>query len=155
MQRSYNFFNSFMNEALLEAKKAFDKDEVPVGAIIYDNKSQNIIARCHNQNRLLKDSTAHAEILAIRLACKVRNSSFLDGCDIYVTLEPCPMCAWAISLARINRLYYALCDPKSGAIENGSKIFQSQLCSHKPEIYSDINWQESKQLLQDFFIQKR
>jgi len=145
--------NSFMEEALLQAKIAFEKDEVPVGAIIVENGK--IIAKTHNQNRQLNDPTAHAEILALREAARIKNSSRLDECDLYVTLEPCGMCAAAISLARIKRVYYAASDEKFGAIENGVRFFSSSSCYHKSEIYSGINAEESVKLLRTFFQNKR
>jgi len=144
---------SFMEAALNQAKIAFDKDEVPVGAVIVENGK--IIAASHNSNLFLKDPTAHAEIAALRMACQIKNSSRLDGCDIYVTLEPCSMCASAIALARIRRVYYAVSDVKFGAVENGAKIFQSSSCHHRPEVYSGIFEEESRKLLKDFFQSKR
>lgn len=142
-----------MAEALAQAKIAFAKDEVPVGAIVVDNGK--IIARTHNQNLELNDPTAHAEILALRQAAIIKNSSRLDDCDLYVTLEPCSMCASAIALSRIKRLYYGAQDQKFGAVENGARIFNSSSCHHKPEIYSEISAKESASLLQDFFKNKR
>jgi tRNA(adenine34) deaminase len=148
-------FNSFMEIALQQAQIAFDLGEVPVGAVIVDNKTNKIIASNYNQNITLKDSTAHAEILAIRNACLIKNHHRLDDCDLYVTLEPCPMCAAAISLARIKRVYYAASDPKSGGIENGPRIFSHSNCHHKPEIYAGISEAQSSQLLKKFFLLKR
>lgn len=144
---------TFMEEALCEAKKAFEKDEVPVGAIIVKNRK--IISSAHNQNIELKDSTAHAEMIAIRKACEIEKSSRLDDCDLYVTLEPCVMCAAAISLSKIKRVYFAAFDEKFGAIENGIRFFSNSLTYHKPEIYSGICESESKKLLQNFFRSKR
>ena len=142
-----------MKEALKQAKIAFEKDEVPVGAVIVENGK--IIATSHNQNLILKDPTAHAEILVMREAAKIKDSARLDGCDLYVTLEPCAMCASAIALARIRRVYYAASDIKFGAVENGARIFSSTSCHHKPEIYSGISEEESKELMQSFFRNKR
>jgi tRNA(adenine34) deaminase len=144
---------NLMAEALKQAKIAFENDEVPVGAIIVENGK--IIASAFNQNLTLKDPTAHAEILALRAAAKIKNSARLDECDIYVTLEPCNMCAAAISLARIKRVYYSLSDEKFGAVENGTRFFSNPSCHHKPEIYSGIAESESKNLLQTFFKNKR
>lgn len=144
---------NFMDEALIQAKIAFEKDEVPVGAIVVENGQ--IIARTYNSNLQLKDPTAHAEILALRQAAQIKNSARLDGCDLYVTLEPCAMCASAISLARINRVYYAASDKKFGAVENGARIFNSSSCHHRPEIYSGINEKDAKELLVKFFQSKR
>lgn len=142
-----------MKAALLQARIAFEKDEVPIGAVIvYDEK---IIACGYNQNFTLRDPTAHAEIIAIRDAARFINSSRLDNCDIYITLEPCAMCAMAISLARIRKIYYAASDSKFGAVENGVHVFHSASCHHKPEIYSGISGKESAELLQNFFQKKR
>jgi tRNA(adenine34) deaminase len=152
---SFNLSTSyFMSQAIIEAKIAFEKDEVPVGAIIVKNNI--IIARAHNQNISDNDPTAHAEILAIRLAASIIKSSRLDDCDLYVTLEPCPMCAFGISLSRIKRIYYAASDEKFGGVENGPRIFNSSSCHHKPEIYSNISFQlEAEDLMKNFFKQKR
>jgi len=145
--------SNFMEEALKQARIAFEKDEVPVGAVIVENGK--IIATSHNQNLILKDPTAHAEILVMRKAANIKDSARLDGCDLYVTLEPCAMCASAIALARIRRVYYAASDIKFGAVENGVRIFSSTSCHHKPEIYSGISEEESKELMQSFFRNKR
>ena len=145
--------SNFMEEALKQARIAFKKDEVPVGAVIVENGK--IIATSHNQNLILKDPTAHAEILVMRKAANIKDSARLDGCDLYVTLEPCAMCASAIALARIRRIYYAASDIKFGAVENGARIFSSTSCHHKPEIYSGISEEESKELMQSFFRNKR
>jgi tRNA(adenine34) deaminase len=142
-----------MQLALDQAKIAFAKDEVPVGAVIVENGK--VIAKAYNQNRFLNDPTAHAEILAIRMAAEFKKSSRLDGCDLYVTLEPCAMCAAAISLAKIKRLYYAASDKKFGAVENGLNFFASESCFFKPEIYHGFFEEESKKMLLDFFKSKR
>lgn len=142
-----------MAEALKEARKAFDQNEVPIGAIIVENGK--IIARAHNSNLTDKDPSAHAEIAALRQAALAKNSSRLDGCDIYITLEPCTMCAAAISLAKIRRVYYAAADKKFGAVENGVKFFQNSSCFHAPEAYSEISREESVKMLQDFFQKRR
>lgn len=142
-----------MKAALLQAKIAFENNEVPIGAVIvYDG---DIIAHGYNQNLTLRDPTAHAEIVAIRNASRFINSSRLDNCDIYTTLEPCAMCAMAISLARIKKVYYAASDTKFGAVENGARVLHSTSCYHKPEIYSGISGEESRKLLQNFFQKKR
>lgn len=143
----------FMKEAIAQAKIAFKKNEVPVGAIIV--KNGEIISKAHNQNIAKNDSTAHAEILAIRDACKKLQTSRLDDCDIYVTLEPCQMCLAAISLSHLKRLYYATGDSKFGAIENNIKITNPDSPYYKSEIYSGIYEEEPKKLLQDFFKSKR
>lgn len=145
--------NKFMLEALKQAAIAASKDEVPVGAVIVcDGK---IIALGNNQNLTNIDPTAHAEIIALRAASIVKNSARLDDCDLYVTLEPCAMCAAAISLARIRSVFYACGDKKFGAVENGVRFFASSSCFHRPEIYSGIGENESKEMLQNFFRKKR
>jgi tRNA(Arg) A34 adenosine deaminase TadA len=145
--------NNFMQIAIDEAKIAFANDEVPVGAVIV--KDGKIVAKSHNQNRKLNDCCGHAEILALRDACKKLNSARLDGCDLYVTLEPCSMCAAAISFAKINRLYYGLGDEKFGAVENGVQFFANAKNYFKPEIYSGFFEIEIRNLMQDFFRSKR
>jgi tRNA(adenine34) deaminase len=144
---------TFMEEAIAQAKLALEKDEVPVGAVIVEDGK--VIAAAHNYNLHLKDPTAHAEILVLRQAAEIKNSSRLDDCDLYVTLEPCSMCASAISLARIRRFYYAASDEKFGAVENGARIFNSSSCHHKPEIYSGIQENDAQDLLVKFFRSKR
>ncbi|MBM5781987.1 MAG: nucleoside deaminase [Pelagibacterales bacterium] len=143
----------FIAEALKQAKIAFEKDEVPVGAIIVEDGK--IIALAHNHNLTLKDPTAHAEIVALRIASEKKQTSRLDNCDLYVTLEPCTMCAAAISLARIRRVYYCINDEKFGAIENGVRFFNNKSCHHKPEIYSGFSEKEAKELMTSFFKNKR
>lgn len=142
-----------MEIALLEAQWAAQKGEVPVGAVIIRKKT--IIARAGNSTKNLCDPTEHAEIRVIRTACKTLQSERLSDCDLYVTLEPCAMCAAAISFARIRRLYYATSDPKGGAIEYGPRFYQQKTCHHKPEVYSGFKEKDAAQLLKDFFIQKR
>lgn len=142
-----------MAEALNQAKIAAKQDEVPVGAVVVCDGE--IIALAHNQNLTLIDPTAHAEIVALRAAATIKGSSRLDDCDLYVTLEPCAMCAAAISLARIRNVFYACGDAKFGAVENGVRFFASSSCYHKPEVYSGIGESESKKMLQDFFKKKR
>jgi tRNA(adenine34) deaminase len=148
-----NKINPFIKEALEQAKIAFVQNEVPVGAVVV--LGGQIIASAHNQNISLKDPTAHAEILALRKACEVLKSHRLEDCDLYVSLEPCVMCAGAISNARIRRVYYAASDAKSGGVENGAKVFSHPQCHHKPEIYGGIGALESEALLKDFFSTKR
>ncbi|WP_455476575.1 nucleoside deaminase [Bartonella sp. B17] len=142
-----------MEIALLEAQWTSKKDEVPVGAVIIREKK--IIARTGNYIKAAYDPTGHAEIRAIRIACQTLQSERLPDCDLYVTLEPCAMCAAAISFARIRRLYYATSDPKGGAIEHGPRLYQHSTCHHKPEIYSGFKEKEAAQLLKKFFAQKR
>jgi tRNA(Arg) A34 adenosine deaminase TadA len=142
-----------MDEALNQAQIAFAAGEVPVGAVVV--KDNQIIAAAHNQNIFLRDATAHAEILAIKKANQILKTHRLDNCDLYVSLEPCPMCAGAISLARIRRLYYGASDSKSGGVENGARVFSHKQCHHKPEIYGRIAALESEKLLKSFFAKKR
>ncbi|EJF90790.1 nucleoside deaminase [Bartonella tamiae] len=142
-----------MDIALYEANLAANRDEVPVGAVIVQNG--NIIAQAGNLTRHHYDPTGHAEILAIRMACHVLQSDRLPQCDLYVTLEPCTMCAAAISFARIRRLYYAASDPKGGAVENGVCFFHQNTCHHAPEIYSGFAQSDAENLLKNFFRTKR
>ena len=145
----------YMEKALEQAKKAYSKDEVPIGACLVDPVSKKIIARAHNQTEYGQDTTAHAEILVIRKACKKLKSKRLWGLDLYVTLEPCTMCAAAISFARIRRVIYGAADNKGGAIESGVKFYQTNTCHHKPEVISGILAQQSAELLKKFFQEKR
>ncbi|OPB31138.1 nucleoside deaminase [Bartonella sp. AR 15-3] len=142
-----------MEIALLEAQSAKKQDEVPVGAVI--THGQTIIARAGNYTKKSHDPTGHAEMRVIRIACQIFKSERIPECDLYVTLEPCTMCAAAISFARIRNLYYATKDSKGGAIEHGSRFYQQSTCHHKPNVYSGFKEKEASQLLKDFFIQKR
>lgn len=144
---------SFMNFAIEEAKLAALRGEVPVGAVIV--KDRQIIARAGNRTRELNDVTAHAEILAIRKAAQMLNSERLPELDLYVTLEPCAMCAAAISFARIRRLYIGAEDIKGGAVLNGTRFFQQKTCHHAPEIYSGFNEAICADILKDFFLKQR
>ena len=139
--------------ALGEARAAAAAGEVPVGAVVV--KDGAVIAAAHNRPRALKDPTAHAEILAIRRACEVVSDGRLTGCDLYVTLEPCAMCAAAISFARIRRLYFGAEDAKGGAVENGPRFFAQPTCHHAPEVYGGIREGEAAALLRDFFAGRR
>lgn len=142
-----------MNAALAEAARAFALDEVPVGAVITYNG--RIIAAAHNLTHSVPDPTGHAEIRAIRMACEALQSGRLIDCDLYVTLEPCAMCAAAVSFARIRRLYYGAQDPKGGAIEHGPRFFTQPTCHHAPDVYSALAESECARLLKDFFLKKR
>jgi tRNA(adenine34) deaminase len=122
--------------ALDEAKAAASRGEVPVGAVVMRDGA--LLASAGNRTLELKDPTAHAEMLALRLACEEIGSERLIGCDLYVTLEPCPMCAGAISFARIRRLYFGAGDPKGGAVENGVRLYASPTCHHAPEVYGGL-----------------
>jgi tRNA(Arg) A34 adenosine deaminase TadA len=145
--------NGYMLAALAEAEAAAAREEVPVGAVIV--VGGQIIARAGNRTRELHDPTAHAEMVAIRAACAVVQSERLVGADLYVTLEPCPMCAQAISFARIRRLYYGALDPKGGGVEHGARIFSQSSCHHAPELYGGLAETRSAQLLREFFARRR
>jgi len=147
-------FTSHMDTALEEARAAGSRGEIPVGAVIIAPNGE-IVARAGNRTRELNDPTAHAEIIAIRAACAALKSERLIDHDLYVTLEPCPMCAMAISAARIKRLYYAASDPKSGGIAQGPRVFTHPQAHHVPEIYDGINAAESEALLKAFFKSRR
>lgn len=146
-------FRSYMDLALQEAQAAAARGEVPVGAVIIG--ADGVIASAGNRTRELNDPTAHAEVLAIRAACKALGQDRLSGCDLYVTLEPCPMCAAAISNARIGRLYYGAADPKSGGVGQGPRIFSHPQCHHTPEVYDGIDAAVSEALLKGFFAERR
>ncbi|MEE2774435.1 MAG: nucleoside deaminase [Pseudomonadota bacterium] len=143
-------FNSFMKIAIAEAKIAAKFGEIPVGAVIVDSKKR-ILARAHNEVQKSKDPCAHAEIIVIREACMLTGSKYLNGCSIYTTLEPCAMCAAAISLSRIDSLYYGLNDPKSGAVEAGPQIFFHPQTHHKPTVYAGFLEDEIAELMKTFF----
>lgn len=148
--------NSIIFEAAYaEALKAFQADEVPVGAVVFDPTTHTILATAHNQTATLRDPTAHAECLAIRLACQKQNVKRLDGMALFVTLEPCAMCAGAIAWAHIDTLYYGASDIKSGAIEQGACVFSHAQTHHKPTIIGGIEADKCGALLTDFFQQKR
>ena len=142
-----------MSRAFFEARAALERGEVPVGAVIVRDGA--IIARAGNQTLRDKDPTAHAEVLAIRRACHAEESERLSGCDLYVTLEPCAMCAAAISFARLRRLYFAAPDPKSGGVEHGPRFFAQPTCNHAPEIYGGIRASEAASMLTAFFVARR
>jgi cytosine deaminase len=141
-----------MSRALALARKARQLGEVPVGAVIVDHVTDEVISECHNLCEGSCNPLAHAELLAITHACEVKQSKTLNTCYIYITMEPCAMCATAISYARISRIYYGAADVKFGAIENGFRIFYQDHCSlYKPDIHSGILAEESRALLQSFF----
>ncbi|PCI49303.1 MAG: tRNA-specific adenosine deaminase [Alphaproteobacteria bacterium] len=144
-----------MDMALEEANAAARRGEVPVGAVIVDSATGKVISRSSNRVKEDHDPSAHAELLAIRAACGHLENERLTGCDLYVTLEPCPMCAQAISFARIRRLYFAADDEKGGGVENGPRIFQAKSCHHKPEIYGGIGEKAASKMLKDFFRSRR
>lgn len=144
---------SFMSIALEEAHAAGARGEVPVGCAIVRNGE--VIARSGNRTIADRDPTAHAELIAIRAAATALGGERLTDCDLYVTLEPCAMCAAAISFARIRRLYFGAADPKGGAVEHGVRFFAAPTCHHKPEVYGGINESDSAALLKDFFQARR
>lgn len=148
-------FRSHMAAALAEAEAAAARGEVPVGAVVVDPSEGTVIAAAGNRMRALSDPTAHAEMLAIRAAAAALGAERLTGLDLYVTLEPCPMCAGAIAAARIARLYYGAEDPKSGGVDHGPRVFAHKACHHKPEVYGGIDAERCAALLKDFFRQKR
>jgi len=143
-----------MDLALEEAIAARDRGEVPIGAVVVSAEGE-VLARAGNRTLELRDPTAHAELLAIREACAKLSSERLVGCDLYVTLEPCAMCAAAISFARIRRLYFGAGDEKGGAVEHGPRFFQQPTCHHAPEIYGGIGEGKAAALLKAFFAARR
>jgi tRNA(adenine34) deaminase len=144
---------TFMDMALAEARTAAAAGEVPIGCVIVCDG--DVIARSGNRTLAERDPTAHAEIVAIRRAAAIRDSERLPDCDLYVTLEPCTMCAAAISFARIRRLYFGAADPKGGAVENGVRYFSAPTCLHRPEVYGGIGEREAAALLEGFFRARR
>jgi cytidine deaminase len=146
-------FISFMPLALAEASAAATRGEVPIGAVV--TRNGEILAQAGNRMRELHDPTAHAETLAIRLACARLGSERLTGCDLWVTLEPCPSCAGAIANARIARLYYGASDPKSGGVAQGPRVFEHSQAHHSPEVYSGLEADASATLLRQFFEARR
>src|SRR3954464_7054908 len=144
---------SFMQMALAEARAAAARGEVPVGCVI--TRGNDVVAQAGNRTLADKDPTAHAELLAIREAAAKLGSERLTDCDLYVTLEPCAMCAAAMSFARIRRLYFGAADAKGGAVENGGRFFAQPTCHHRPEVYGGINESDAALLLRDFFAARR
>jgi tRNA(adenine34) deaminase len=142
-----------MAQALAQARLAAAAGEVPVGAVVVQDGA--VIAAAHNAPRALADPTAHAEMLAIREAARVLGAERLGGCELWVTLEPCAMCAGAIAHARIGKLYYGAADAKGGAVEHGARVFDQPQCLHRPEVYPGIGEAEAGDLLRDFFRERR
>ncbi|MEE4201286.1 MAG: nucleoside deaminase [Erythrobacter sp.] len=142
-----------MSRALDLAREAATIGEVPIGAVVV--KEGAVIAAAHNETRTGPDPTAHAEMLAIRRAAQALGEERLTGCDLWVTLEPCAMCAGAIAHARIARLYYAASDPKGGGVEHGARVFAQEQCFHRPEVYSGMGEEEAAALLRGFFVERR
>ena len=143
----------FMREALRQARRALAADEVPIGAVVV--REGEIISRAWNQVEMLKDATAHAEMLVIRAAAEILGSERLIDCDLHVTLEPCAMCAAAISFARIRRLYFSAGDEKMGAVEHGPRFYSQATCHHAPDVYGGLGEDRAKLLLRDFFRSRR
>jgi tRNA(Arg) A34 adenosine deaminase TadA len=147
-------FKSHMDQALAEARAAVERGEVPVGAVLV-NPTGQVVAVAGNETRAGNDPTAHAEIQVIRAGCAVAGSERLAGYDLYVTLEPCAMCAAAIAAARIRRVYYGAADPKSGGVAHGARVFSHPQTHHVPEVYDGIGAVEAEALLTSFFAAKR
>lgn len=145
--------NRFMDIALEEARAAAQRGEVPIGAVVV--RDETVLARAGNRTRERNDATAHAEIEAIRIASAIVGSERLTDADLYVTLEPCTMCAAAISFARIRRLYYGAADPKGGAVESGVRFYSSPTCHHVPDVYSGFAETEAGEILRQFFRNRR
>lgn len=145
----------FMALALAEAERAGARGEVPVGAVVVEASSNAVLASAGNRVEELRDPTAHAEMLALRAAAERQGAPRLTDCDLYVTLEPCPMCAAAISFARVRRLYFGAGDPKGGGVEHGPRIFSQPTCHHRPEVYGGIDEARSGALLKRFFATLR
>ena len=143
-------FKSFMDIALEEARGAAERGEVPVGAVVVDAKG-HVLAKAGNETRAQQDPSAHAEMLAIRRACAVLGQERLNGCDLYVTLEPCAMCAGGIAAARLRRVYFAASDPKSGGVLQGARVFEHAQSHHRPEVIEGLCEEEAKALLKNFF----
>jgi tRNA(adenine34) deaminase len=144
---------NYMEMALTEARAAALRGEVPVGAVLVCDGV--VVARDGNRTREGNDPTAHAEILVVRAACRSLKQERLTGCDLYVTLEPCAMCAAALSFARIRRIYYGAADPKGGGVDHGPRFFAQPTCHHAPEVYSGMAEQEAAGILRDFFRSRR
>lgn len=146
---------TYMQQALAEAEKASAAGEVPVGAVLVDGETGELLAASHNLVETTRDPTAHAEMLVIREAAAKRGEKRLDSCDLYVTLEPCPMCAQAIAFARLRRVYFGASDPKGGGVEHGPRIFSQPTCHHRPDVYGGIEEVRAGDLLRDFFRARR
>jgi tRNA(Arg) A34 adenosine deaminase TadA len=143
-----------MDRAVVEARAAAERGESPIGAVVIGPEGQ-VLAADGNRVRELRDPTAHAELLVLRATAQAGGSERLGECDLYVTLEPCPMCAGAISLARIRRLYYGAADPKTGGVDHGARVFAHPTCHHRPEVYGGIAEADCAGLLRQFFRARR
>ena len=155
MLNTQNAQTSFMEIALEEAVRAAERGEVPVGCVVVESTSGDIVGQSGNRVEAWKDPTAHAEMIALREAVKTLGDTRLPTCDLYVTLEPCPMCATAISFARIRRLYFGASDSKGGGVENGPRIFDQPTCHHRPDVYGGIGEADAAALLKSFFADRR
>ncbi len=144
-----------MEQALEEARAAAARGEVPVGAALVDGATGEVVAAAGNRTQELADPTAHAEMVVLREAAAKLGAPRLPGCDLYVTLEPCAMCAAAVSLARLRRLYFAAYDPKSGGVEPGARVFDLPTCHHKPQVVGGVSETEAAELLKEFFRERR
>ena len=151
---SRDMSDDYMQMALEQARKAAEAGEVPVGAVLVADDGR-ILAQAQNQMRALHDPTAHAEILAMRQACERQGNERLTGCSLYVTLEPCPMCAGAIAEARLAKLFYGAADIKGGAVDNGVALFDQKSCHHAPQVIGGLRESECAALLKDFFALRR
>ncbi len=147
--------SSPMNLALHEARAGAELGEVPVGAVLIDGATGDLLARAHNRVETQHDPTAHAEMLVLRAAAERLGAKRLIQADLYVTLEPCAMCAAAISLAHIRRLYFGAYDPKGGGVDHGARIFEQTTCHHRPEVFGGIEESQSAALLKTFFLSRR
>lgn len=144
-----------MRLAFAEARAAAAREEVPVGAVVVESATGRVLGRAGNRTEELFDPTAHAEVLAIRAACAERGEPRLPDCDLYVTLEPCALCAAAISFARLRRVWFGAYDPKGGAVDHGPRFFQQTTCHHAPEVYGGMDEREAAELLRGFFGGRR
>ena len=144
-----------MDRAIALAREAASRGEVPVGAVVVDGASGRILAEAANRTDTDRDPTAHAEILALRAAARALGSPRLPGCDLYITLEPCAMCAAAIAFARIRRVYFGAFDPKGGAIDHGPRLYRQSTIHHRPEVYGGLRETDCARLLKDFFAERR
>lgn len=153
MEKEVSCAATFMERALQEAHRASAYEEVPVGCVIV--KEGKVISAAFNKPRTLCDATAHAEILAIRAACRVLNTSRLDECEAFVTLEPCAMCGQALSLARLQKVTFGAYDPKGGALVHGPRLYEQPTCLHRPEVVGGVQEHKAQALLKDFFRGKR
>lgn len=146
-----SFLNHIVETALVQAEQAGGAGEIPVCAVVFDSQAKQTVSTAVNRTERDNDPTAHAEILALREACRVKGEPRLPDLDMYVTLEPCPMCAAAISFARIRRLYFGAYDAKGGGVEHGCRLYTQPTCTHKPEVYGGFGERESAEMLKNFF----